>query len=83
MDGVEVFASDKPELCSGLAAFKINGYDTKELSKTLFDEHSIYLREVRHEEINWDVNRMSLHIMATLPQIERTLGLIEEYAASV
>ena len=81
MKNVEVFTSDQHELCAGLLSFRVRGLDTKSLSNQLWHKHKIYIREVRHEDINWDANRMSLHIMATLAQIEQTLDLIEEIAA--
>ena len=80
INGVEVFTSDAHQLSAGLVSFKVKGVDTKTLSKNLWQNHLIYIREVRHKEIDWDANRLSLHLMATLPQIERTLALIEEIA---
>ena len=80
MSGVEVFASEDPRLCAGLVSFKVKGVDTKELSGMLWERHRIYIREVVHEEIDWDANRMSLHIMVNDNQLDRTLGAIEEIA---
>ena len=78
--GVDVFTSTQPELSAGLVSFRINHLDTKALSKQLWEEHNIYIREVRHKDIGWDANRLSLHIMASLPQVERTLALIRTIA---
>jgi selenocysteine lyase/cysteine desulfurase len=80
MRGVEVYVSEDPALCAGLVAFRVKGVDTKELSQVLWERHRIYIREVRHTEIDWDVNRMSLHIMVTDDQLDLALGAIEEIA---
>jgi selenocysteine lyase/cysteine desulfurase len=50
------------------------------LVDTLWDRHSIYIRNVTHEEIGWDVNRASLHIMVTAKQVDTLLGAIAEIA---
>ena len=78
--GVDVFTSTQPELSAGLVSFRTNNLGTKALSKQLWEEHNIYIREVRHKDIGWDANRLSLHIMASLPQVERTLALIRTIA---
>jgi isopenicillin-N epimerase len=80
MDGVEVFVSDNPALCAGLVSFKVQGVETKTLSDQLWDRHRIYIRNVVHKEINWDANRLSLHIMVTGQQVDFTLAAIQEIA---
>ena len=80
MENVELFSSDDENLSAGLVSFRIRGMATKELSDLLYEKHKIYIREVNHEEIGWDANRLSLHIMASKSQIDRTLGLIREFA---
>jgi selenocysteine lyase/cysteine desulfurase len=80
IDGVDVYTSDDPRLSCALVAFTVKGTPTKTLVDTLWDRHSIYIRNVTHEEIGWDVNRASLHIMVTAKQVDTLLGAIEETA---
>lgn len=78
--GVEVYTADDPRLSCALVAFTVRGVPTKTLMDTLWDRHSIYIRNVTHEEIGWDVNRASLHIMVTAKQVDTLLGALEETA---
>ena len=80
IDGVEVYSSDDPRLSCALVAFTVKGVPTKALVDMLWERHAIYIRNVTHEEIDWDVNRASLHIMVTTKQVDRLLGAIEEIA---
>jgi selenocysteine lyase/cysteine desulfurase len=80
MDGVQVFTSDAPELGCALVAFKIGGVPTRELNDILWERHNIYIRNVTHLEVDWDVNRVSLHVMVTGEQVDRFLGAVEEIA---
>lgn len=81
--GVDVFVSDDARLCAGLVSFKVQGIPAKALSTHLWDNHQIYLRDVVHEEIAWEANRLSLHIMATTAQVDNTIDAIEEMSRSV
>jgi selenocysteine lyase/cysteine desulfurase len=78
--GVEVRVSDDPELCCGLVSFKLRNVATKELNDLLWDRYGIYVRNVTHEETDWDVNRASLHIMVSGRQVDAFLGAVEEIA---
>jgi selenocysteine lyase/cysteine desulfurase len=80
MDGVEVLTSDAPELGCALVAFKIAGVPTRDLNDILWDRHDIYIRNVTHLEVDWDVNRVSLHVMVTGEQVDLFLGAVEEVA---
>ncbi|MGH7553083.1 MAG: aminotransferase class V-fold PLP-dependent enzyme [Longimicrobiales bacterium] len=80
MDGVEVFTSDAPELGCALVAFKIAGVATGDLNEILWERYNIYIRNVTHLEVDWDVNRVSLHVMVTGEQVDRFLGAVEEVA---
>jgi selenocysteine lyase/cysteine desulfurase len=80
IDGVNIHTSDDPRLSCGLVAFTVKGVPTKTLMDALWERHSIYIRNVTHEEIGWDVNRASLHIMVTARQVDQLLGAIEEAA---
>lgn len=80
MDGVEVLTSDSPELGCALVAFKVNGVPTRDLNDIMWDRHDIYIRNVTHDEIDWDVNRVSLHVMVTGEQVDRFIGAVEEVA---
>jgi isopenicillin-N epimerase len=80
IDGVEVFTSDSPELGCALVAFKIAGVGTRELNDIMWDRYNIYIRNVTHPEIDWDVNRVSLHIMVSEDHVNRFLGAVEEVA---
>ena len=80
IDGVDLYTSDDPQLSCALVAFTVKGVPTKTLVDTLWDRHAIYIRNVTHEEIGWDVNRASLHIMVTAKQVDNLLGVIEEIA---
>jgi len=80
IDGVDLYTSDDPQLSCALVAFTVKGVPTKTLVDTLWDRHAIYIRNVTHEEIGWDVNRASLHIMVTAKQVDNLLSAIEEVA---
>ncbi len=58
----------------------MNGVPTRDLNQLLWDRHNIYIRNVTHVEVDWDVNRASLHVMVTLDHFDRLLGAIEEIA---
>ncbi len=78
--GVDVYTADDPRLSCALVAFTVKGVPTKTVMDTLWDQHAIYIRNVTHEEIDWDVNRASLHVMVTAKQVDNLLGAIEEIA---
>jgi len=80
IDGVDVYTSDDPRLSCALVAFTVKGVPTKALVDVLWDRHLIYIRNVTHEEIGWDVDRASLHIMVTAKQVDTLLGAIAEAA---
>lgn len=80
MDNVELYSSDNESLSAGIVSFRIKGIPTRELSNRLYEKHHIYIREVTHEAINWDANRLSLHIMASGTQVDNSLGIIGEIA---
>ncbi len=80
IDGVDIYTADDPRLSCALVAFTLKGVPTTTLVDTLWDRHVIYIRNVTHEEIGWDVNRASLHIMVTAKQVDNLLGAIEELA---
>jgi isopenicillin-N epimerase len=79
--GVSVHVSDDPALSGGLVSFKMRGVPTQELNDLLWLRHRIYIRNVTHPEIDWDVNRASLHIMVHAGQVDTLIGAIEEIAA--
>lgn len=78
--GVDVFVAEDPSLCAGIVSFKVKHIETSALSKTLWDRHKIYIRNVTHEEINWDANRVSLHLMTTAAQVDLLVQAVEEAA---
>jgi selenocysteine lyase/cysteine desulfurase len=80
IEGVDVYTSDDPRLACALVAFTVKGIPTTTLVDLLWNRHTIYIRNVTHEEIGWDVNRASLHIMVTAKQVDQLLGAIEEIA---
>jgi selenocysteine lyase/cysteine desulfurase len=80
IDGVRVFTSDSPELGCALVAFKVAGVETRALNEILWERYNIYIRNVTHLEVDWDVNRVSLHVMVTEEQVDRFLGAVEEVA---
>jgi selenocysteine lyase/cysteine desulfurase len=80
IDGVDVYTSNDPRLSCAMVAFTVKGVPTITLADTLWGRHGIYIRNVTHEEIGWDVNRASLHIMVTARQVDNLLGAIAEMA---
>ena len=46
----------------------------------LWERHRIYIRNVTHAEIDWNVNRASLHIMVHGGQVDTLLGGVAEFA---
>jgi selenocysteine lyase/cysteine desulfurase len=80
IDRVRVFTSDSPELGCALVAFKIEGVETRALNDILWERYDIYIRNVTHLEVDWDVNRVSLHVMVTEEQVDRFLEAVEEVA---
>ena len=80
VQGVHVHSSDDPRLSCGLVAFSLAGVAPARLSEMLWERHRIYIRNVTHPEINWDVNRASLHLMVTAPEVDALVGAVEEIA---
>ena len=80
MDGVQVFVAPGSDLCAGLVSFRVRDVDTKALNRFLWETHQVYIREVRHPEIDWDANRLSLHIMVNRRKLDAALDAIEEVA---
>ncbi len=80
INGVEVYSSADPRLSCALVAFSVKGVKPTQLVDLLWERHSIYLRNITHEEIGWDVNRASLHVMVTTKQVDNLLGAIAEVA---
>ena len=78
IDGVELYTSDDPQLSCAMVAFTLKGIATTALVDMLWNRHGIYIRNVTHEEIGWDVNRASLHIMVTAKQVDTLIGAIAE-----
>ena len=78
--GVEVFVSDQHELSVGLVSFKVPGMEVTDVNDHLWNRHGIYIRDVTHPEIDWSVNRASLHIMLDQSQVELFVGAVEELA---
>jgi isopenicillin-N epimerase len=80
INGVNVHVSEDPRLSCALVSFTVNGVPTRQLNAMLWKRHHIYIRNVTHAEINWDVNRASMHIMVSNPQVDTLIGAIEEIA---
>lgn len=80
INGVKLYVSEDPRLSGALVSFTVNGVPTKDLNDMLWDRHHIYIRNVTHPEINWDVNRASMHLMVTAKQVDTLIGAIEEIA---
>ncbi len=78
--GTDLYVSDDPRMSCALVSFTVNGVATKDLNDMLWERHNIYIRSVVHEEVDWDVNRASMHIMVTAAQVDELLGAIEEIA---
>ena len=78
--GVDVYVSDDPRMSCALVSFTIKGVPTGDLNDMLWEQHNIYIRNVTHKEIHWDVNRASMHIMVTAAQVDTLLGAVEEIA---
>jgi len=78
--GVEVFSSRDPRSRAGLVSFRVRNLKTGELSDLLWERHRIYIRNVTHEEIGWDANRASMHIMVTTAQADNLVAAVEEIA---
>ena len=80
MGGTDLYVSDDPRMSCALVSFTVNGVETKDLNDKLWERHNIYIRSVVHKEVDWDVNRASMHIMVTAAQVDELLGAIEEIA---
>jgi selenocysteine lyase/cysteine desulfurase len=80
IDGVDVYVSDDPRMSCALVSFTINGVATGDLNDMLWERNNIYIRNVTHEEVDWDVNRVSMHVMVTAAQVDQLLGAVEEIA---
>jgi isopenicillin-N epimerase len=78
--GVQVYVSDDPALSAGLVPFVVNGVPPKTINTLLWDRHGIYIRDVTHAEINWAVNRASLHIMVDAQQVSNFVEAVAEIA---
>ena len=80
ISGVDLYVSDDPRMSCALLSFTVKGVSTQELNDMLWEQHNIYIRSVTHEEIGWDVNRASMHIMVTAAQVDELLGAVEAIA---
>ena len=80
INGTDVYVSDDPRMSCALVSFTLNGVATKDLNDMLWERHNIYIRSVTHKEVDWDVNRASMHIMVTAAQVDQLLGALEEIA---
>ncbi len=78
--GLSVHVSDDPAMSCGIVSFDHNGVDPVELNDMLWERHRIYIRNVTHAEIDWNVNRASLHIMVHGGQVDTLLGGVAEFA---
>ena len=78
--GVSIHVSEDPAMSCGLVSFKIRGVKPTDVNDLLWERHRIYIRNVTHAEIDWDVNRVSLHIMVHSGQVDTFLGAVEEIA---
>ena len=83
IDGVHVHVSSDPALSCGLVSFHIGGAEPKAVNQRLWERHRIYIRDVSHPEINWNVDRASLHIMVQGGHVDTLLGGVEEIAGEV
>ena len=80
IDGVQVHVSDDPALSCGLVSFHVEGVEPKAVNQRLWERHRLYIRDVSHPEIDWNVNRASLHIMVHGGHVDTLLGGVEEIA---
>ena len=80
IDGVQVHVSDDPALSCGLVSFRVAGVEPKVVNERLWERHSLYIRDVFHPEVDWNVNRASLHIMVHGGHVDALLGGLEEIA---
>ncbi|MDA1074325.1 MAG: aminotransferase class V-fold PLP-dependent enzyme, partial [Proteobacteria bacterium] len=81
--GVRIHVSEDPAMSCGLVAFTLNGVKPKELADRLWTRHRIYIRDVSHPEIGWEVNRASLHIMVRQTQLDSLIGAVREIGTEV
>jgi len=78
--GVTVHVSEEPAMSCGLVSFKVRGIPPKEINDLLWLRHRIYIRNVTHDEIDWDVNRVSLHVMVNGRQVDTLIDAVAEIA---
>ena len=78
--GVKIYSSEDPAMCAGLISFRLKSVEPKLLSKMLWEQHRIYIRNVTHPEINWDANRASMHIMINSRQADNLVAAVDEIA---
>ena len=74
--------SDDLRLSCALVSFAVRGVEPTDLNDMLWERHNIYIRNVTREEVGWDVNRASMHIMLTDSQADVLLGAIREIASA-
>ncbi len=78
--GVDVYVSEDPKLSAGLVSFTLAGVEPKTVNNELWTRHGIYIRDVTHPEIDWAVNRASLHIMVDAGQVDLLISGVAELA---
>ncbi len=78
--GVSVYVSDDERMSCGLVSFALRGMEVTQLNELLWTRHGIYIRDVSHPEIDWVVNRASLHIMVDAAQVDTLVGAVAEIA---
>ena len=79
IDGVKLYVSEDPRLSCALVSFTVKNIPTGEVNNYLWNR-SIYIRSVVHKEINWAVNRASMHVMVRKSQVDNLLDGIESVA---
>ena len=68
MPGVALYASVNPELCCGLTAFTLEGFDRIEVVKTLWRRNRVWVRET---DYGLNTVRASTHHYNTEDQVDR------------
>ena len=76
LDGVQVYVSEDPRLSCGLVSFSIDAVPTARVNADLWANNGLWIRSVTHNEIGWDANRASVHLMATVADVDRLIDAV-------
>lgn len=79
--GVEVFRPIPSNMRSALVAFRIRGVPTNIVTDRLYTDHGILTRHITLPQIDWDANRVSMHMFVAQGEAEKFICAVQAISA--